>query len=241
MEPKADSPGPSAAETRGRRRPAILFTVLAAALTMAAACARLPEVLPAPADRGVTAARCETPFAAAAWRFVHAISAEMPGGRLDQLIGVSVIDPGTGTVDAVLMTLEGLVVFSARAEDKVSVSRALPPFDRPHLADGLMADVRLLLLAPGGTLSDVGQTAEGHPVCRYAEKSGSTLDVVVENNRGWKIIRYDSRGTPIRTARGLDLPPAPPTGFRPAQKIELTAHGKPGYQLTLTLISAEPE
>jgi hypothetical protein len=173
------------------------------------------------------------------WRFVHAISAETESRSLNRLIGVSALDPKNRTIAAVLMTIEGLVVFAARWEGRLTVSRALPPFDNPDFAEGLMADIRLLLFSPAGPSAAIGRNAGGFPICRYKEKDGASVDVVVHDGRGWEINRYDSGGKRTRSATAHDLT-GPAGATRVAGRMALTAYGRSRYRLTLELISAQP-
>ncbi len=211
-----------------------------ALLALLVACAHLPAIdPPPPGEAAAAAALCRTPYPSSPWQFVHAVSAQTPGGRPERLIGVCVVDPGAGTLEAALMTAEGFVVFSGAWDGALEIFRALPPFDAPRFAQGLMADLRLLFFAPEGPPAAVGRTPAGLPVCRYARGDGSGVDVIVPAGRGWEIRAYGPRGRPIRTvaARGSTAA-ATGSAILPAD-IEITAHGPNGYRLSLSLISAE--
>lgn len=216
------------------------WTAIAALALLVTACAGLPAITPVddPAGDGIAEA-CRRPYAKGVWQFTHAISARAEGGRIDRLLGAALIDSEARTIDAVLMTLEGLSVLEARWDGALSVPRALPPFDRRSLAEGLMADMRLLFFAPEQPPTAVGRAGSGLPVCRYAQPDGTTLDVVVDGGRGWELHVYDSHGRQTRNVRAGDLN-GPPGGRAPLPKrLELTATGPYAYRLTLDLVSAE--
>lgn len=216
--------------------------VLTAALMLLAACTRFPKIEPMPSAEALAApALCRTPFVQTPWQFVHALSADMPGGsRTGRLIGVTVVDPGPRTLQAALMTVEGLVLFAAQWNGNLAVSRALPPFDSPLFAKGLMADIRLLFLPPEGPPSAIGREDGGLPSCRYMEDDGTAVDVLVAAGQAWEMRRYGPDGRPERTVKARELTSDERGGVPIATYIELTAHGSNGYHLTLNLISSEP-
>jgi hypothetical protein len=216
------------------------WTVIALLALLAAACADVPAITPVDGpSAGDIADACRRPYISGRWQFTHAIAARAEGGRIDRLLGVAVVDSGARTVDAVLMTVEGLSVLQARWDGALSVSRALPPFDRRSLAEGLMADMRLLFFPPIEPPSAVGTTSAGLPVCRYAQAEGTTLDVVSDDGRGWELHVYDPHGRQTRSVRARDLE-GPPGGRAPLpEKVDLTATGPYAYHLSLELISAE--
>ena len=217
------------------------FSAMIAMMLLVAACARLPVIPPLSGRTAETVAdSCRMPYAAGSWQFVHALSSEADGARLDRLIGVSVIDTRIRTADAALMTVEGMLVFAAQWNKTLSVSRALPPFDSRQLAEGLMADIRFLFFPPQGHPAAVGQTRGGLPTCRYITAENTTVDVIIDPQRGWEVHRYDPRGRRTRTVKARDLSFPTPEGPPLARKIELTAAGTTTYLLKMDLISAEP-
>lgn len=218
-----------------------ILGLLSVGLMLITACGRLPLIDSAPPGQAAAAAAlCQTPYVPAPWRFVHAISADIPGRRMGRLIGVSVVDPGRRTAEVALMTVEGLVVFAARWDGQVSATRALAPFENNRTAEGLMADIRLLFFPPDGPPASVGRKAGGQPACRYREKDGAAIDVIVDVGRGWEIHRYDLNARLIRAIRAQDLTLSAAGNILLPSEIEIEAHRQPGYHLTLDLLSAEP-
>ena len=120
-------------------------------LCLLASCAGLPPVTPggdalrAGADEAFAPG---TVFPEGRWQLLHAIQAELPGGRTLVMLGLTVMSSTGRSCRSVLMTLEGFVVFDGEYDRRVTVHRALPPFDSPHFADGLMEDIRLVFFEP---------------------------------------------------------------------------------------------
>ena len=188
-------------------------------------CAGPPVLVPAG-----DASFCPAIFLQGRWQVVHAIEATYPDASRGLLVGVTQLSSSNRTLDCTLMTVEGFVLFQASDAGNLEIRRALPPFDRPGFAAGLLADVRLVLLAPAGGATS-GRTADGRAVCRYACAGDQTTDIAAEPG-GWRLERFDAAGRLRRTAILRTS-----TGNLP-QHISLQAHGAAGYRLNLKLISA---
>ncbi len=186
-------------------------------------CANLPALAPAG-----DASFCPAIFLQGRWQVVHAIEATYPNASRGLLVGVTQLSSSEQTLDCTLMTVEGLVLFEALDAGNLEIRRALPPFDRPGFAAGLLADVRLVLLAPAGEATS-GRTSDGRTVCRYA---GRQITDISADPGGWRLERFDAAGRLRRTAILRTS-----TGSLP-QHITLQAHGPAGYRLNLKLISA---
>lgn len=179
---------------------------------------------------------CEEGFLRGDWQLVHSITYEGAGGRGTTAIGVMVLK--SGTVSTALMGVEGLALFEAVQEPgkEPLVTRALPPFDNPAFAAGLLADVTDILLPPAGDLLLVGRLEGGETICRYGSKNGRESDVIVaaDGSRSLEVYRDGRR------IRAIDYGPwSVVEGMNFAQDIQLTAWGVRGYSLNMTLISAE--
>ncbi len=192
-----------------------------------AGCAHLPCLGPAG-----EAPECRTIFLQGRWQVAHAIEAVYPDGSRGLLVGVTVLSSVDRTLDCTLMTVEGFVLLDASEAGAVTIRRAVPPFDRPGFAAGLLADVRLALLAPPGT-PRIGRDRQGRPVCRYPGPDGRTTDLL-PGAQGWRLEQYDERGRRRRTV-ALE-----PVAGGPPGRIRLQAHGPAGYRLDLRLLSAVP-
>lgn len=210
-------------------RPLVLWCALAAALLPA--CAGPRHILPEP----IHPALCRRPFTSTGCRYIHTLDAELPGGVRMTVMGVSVIDPEADTIQAAIMTLEGLVLFDATASgSSMQVHRALPPFEGPEFADGLMRDVRFIFILPSGAPKIAGRLADGSSVCRYQDSFGRTIDVIVHPGRGWEVEQYSAFGKKLRSLKIDTLKNGIP------DMLEFEAFSPKSYALHMTLISAEP-
>ncbi len=179
--------------------------------------------------------RCAGNFVEGNWQFVHSIAFKMAGGGGATVIGVTVLD-GT-KLKCALMGVEGFVFFEAVLDQELTVSRALPPFDNPEFARGLMRDVQSIFLPPSAQSPLTGMLVDGEPVCRYSGEDGQTIDIIFAEDSSSRMNIYGpdlSRTRSIQTGSRfpLDAEMIPET-------LEFTASGLRGYTLTMTLISAE--
>jgi hypothetical protein len=208
------------------------------ALFLCLACARLPQITPvagAPAS-GTGPGACSV-FPQGDWQFLHSITAELPPGGSFAMMGLTVISSRLRTNRSVIMTFEGFVVFDGEHDGGLIVHRALPPFDAPHFARGLMEDIRLIFFEPDGPLVAAGELENGSAVCRYQDPEGGFVDVELRRDRAWELRRYSPAQ---RLTRTVKIPPGlrNSAGFPAA--IELTAHGSQNYKLVMRLVEAVP-
>ncbi len=215
--------------------PPLAQAVLLFALILSAfSCAGVPAMTsPDSVEDKALLERCRSPFVGSNHRFIHSIEAELPGGRVTTLMGVTVVTPSKRTLKGVLMTLEGLVIFDGEYDGQVlSITRALPPFDRSGLAEGLMMDMATLFLSPRAPLLGVAALEDGSVLCRHEIYGESRADVVVFPDGGWTIhVRNDFTGrTREVTARNV-------VGGVP-ETLELKAPGFAGYTLRMRLVEA---
>lgn len=216
---------------------AVFLVLLAASL---AACSSLPAIQPPGPAPAPVHGFCQDAFPRRAWRMVHSIRAQWPGGRQGVLMGVVSLRPGENTVECALLSIEGLRLFEARDDGRLTVRRALPPFDRPALAEGMMSDIRLLFFPPVGTPVAAGQLPTGEPVCRYHLADG-TEDIIQTPSGEIVIARYDERGRMTRRATIARCRPEGVAGLQTvACRIRLEAFGPSAYRLDLDLVEARP-
>lgn len=208
-------------------------------------CSGLPRLNPVdPSLLPVIRNKCTTHFPKGNWRFVHSIETTMPNGQKSLVIGVSLIFPAIKTIQSVIMTVEGLVIFDAHHDQNgLTIHRAIPPFDSKKFARGLMKDVELMFFEPDGRLIEVGAQNGDIDVCRYRDRNqtGSIVDVVVRDNHSWSIRQYSENNSLMRRIDTYtckvsknDYPPSVPC------QMELTAHGAVPYTLYMKLLEAEP-
>jgi len=212
-----------------------LFITLVVSL---AACAQLPQIYPDSASRpSETALDCGQVFPQGRWQLYHIIEATAPGGQKSALTGVSILSSRDRSIQWALMTVEGFVLVSGRFDGKLTIDRAISPFDRPGFAQGLMEDLMMLFFEPQGRRLMTGHLETGDRVCRYGSPEDIT-DLIIRNDGTWTINRYASRRRLIRTivADGITI-----IGNNPfAKHLILKNHGIIGYQLELRLVEATP-
>ena len=206
---------------------------LLAALMLCAGCLTVPEtpLLPgAPEDVD----RCVALFPSGPWECVHTIEAVIQGRMSSSLLGITKGDPAARTLHTVLLTPEGFILFEAEQRDsKISVLKAVAPFDSPAFARGLMEDVSFLFLAPEARPSKWGRTADGSVLCRWANPDGSRKEVSC--SAVVKITLQDRDGDLLKEAllkgpfvKGL------------APEVELQVYKPSPYRLKMTLIRGTP-
>jgi hypothetical protein len=207
----------------------VLWCTLAAALLPACAGPRHIRIEP------VNPALCRLPFTSTGCRYMHSLDAELPGGERMTVIGISVLDPDADTIQAAIMTLEGLVLFDATSSgSSMQVHRAVPPFDGPQFADGLIQDVRFIFMFPSGAPETTGRLDDGSSVCRYHDNFGMTVDVIVHPDRGWEVEQYSAFGKKLRSLKIDALKNGIPG------MLEFEAFSPKPYALHMKLISTEP-
>lgn len=205
------------------------------------ACAVPQAISPvAPPAESEIRAVCAAPFPRNKWQLVHSIETDFGGGRGGMMLGVTVITPETRTLQSAMMTIEGLVVFNAESgPEKLTIERAVPPFDSNEFARGVMDDIRLMFFSPRGPII-AGNTDKGQPICRYKTGPDRVLDIAFEPTSGWVYRLYRS-GKLVRTVRA-DVKQAvvSPAGEVIPRRMTLSAHGYPEYTLNLELLEAKP-
>ncbi len=212
-------------------------------LVLAAGCAPLPRLDPAPPGRAAALSRsCDALFPEGKWRFIHTVRATLRGDRQSVMTGVTVIDSDARSIHGVMMTVEGLVVLDAvYADGRMTLNRGVPPFDSKSFARGMMADIRLIFFKPDGPPEAVGIDARGRPACRYDNGPDRTVFIAVDPETGnWTLRQYRGR----RLARTLDARAGDPStagaGAPVPERLTLTAHGFPrSYTLNMTLLEGE--
>ena len=213
---------------------------LALVFPLLLACHSLPVMEPAPQDAADMERACRDVFPHRPWRMVHTITTNLAGRKKGVMIGVVSLSPDTETVECALLTIEGMRLFEARDDGTLTVRRALPPFDRPALAEGMMADIRLLFFQPEGQPEETGILPGGTPGCRYATEDGY-LDILRTTPGTSRLERYDHRHRLIRRVTIEHCRPAgAEAGERVACHIHLEALGANGYELDLDLVEARP-
>lgn len=213
------------------------FLLLILLLGLSACAARQQLSLPQlTADAGEEKG-CESVFPQGRWQFVHAIAYSMEDGSGTTVIGVTSL--AGDEISCALMTVEGLTLFEAvdRPKGGLEVRRAVPPFDKPAFAEGLMEDVRTIFRAPAPATMQYGRSATNIPTCRYTGVDGRITDVLPGVDGCWQIRSYGADQTMNRSVtgrscrkKGASLIP---------EHLELRGFGHTDYTLKMTLLQAE--
>lgn len=201
------------------------------------ACATLPPLNPPIPEAHVT-----PPFPQGRWQLVHRIEARFPGNHKALMLGALELDSAEGTLTCALMTVEGFTLFSAAFTpgdpDPLRVSRAVPPFDGPGFAQGLMDDLRLLFFVPQAARLVMGST-DHKPVWRYTHRDGAITDVVTRSPDLFRLALYTAAAECRRSAE-LTMQVSPDSMRGIARHILLEAKGDAAYTLKMDLIDAVP-
>jgi len=179
---------------------------------------------------------CYAIFPAGPWESVYKIEAIITRGVSSSLLGVTKGEPSERTLQSLLLTPEGFILFDAELrEGGIAVRKAVAPFDSPAFARGLMEDVTLLFLPPQGRPKTWGKEADGTWVCRWESPDGSRTEVRGSMDHGWRILRRDDQGEVTREV-SLNGPFVQGLAFH----LELRASKPASYRLRMTLVQAAP-
>jgi hypothetical protein len=204
-----------------------------------AACASDRRPLPAlTVSEDMTGAKgCEAVYPQGRWQFIHSIDFSMQDGSGGTVIGVTSL--AGDEITCVLMTIEGFTLFEAAYQEGkgLAVKRAVPPFDKPAFAEGLMRDVRMIFLAPSVQTMRYGRTADNAPICRYTGIDGRILDILPATDDCWQIRTYTSALVMDRSIVGRSCQKMGDSLI--PEHLELRGFGQAGYTLKMTLIHAE--
>ncbi|MEW6333310.1 MAG: hypothetical protein AB1558_03510 [Thermodesulfobacteriota bacterium] len=213
-------------------RPLVPALLIALAAGGCAAPRALGPLDPALASR--ISADCRRPFLKETRRLVHVLEAELPDGARGTGIGVLLADPGKGTFRTMLMTVEGWVLFDIEKDRKLTLRRAVPPFDAPGFARRMEEDIGLAFFPPGAGPPAVGLDGEGAPVCRFARPDGREVDVL---NRADGAVEVRLYGQGDELQKSVLIPSFNRDGL--AERIEIRRRLWPSYTLRLRLIEED--
>jgi hypothetical protein len=211
-----------------------------------ASCGELrPKVLPqmATLPSAGLADRCRAFFPQGHWQLTHTIHFQLADGTNGNALGVLTI--AGSTLNCALLSIEGLTLFEASSaqDGALEVLRALPPFDSPAFAAGLIADIRTLFFMPLGVAS-TGRLVQGEPLCRYTDQERVT-DILPDAAGCFQLSTYALRpkadgALPVLTRSVNARSCIERDNSRLAQNLTLTGLGRAGYTLNLRLLTAEP-
>jgi hypothetical protein len=178
---------------------------------------------------------CYAVFPAEPWESVHRLEATIRGDSFLAL-GVTKGEPSERRLQSLLLTSEGFILFDAeRRENGMDVKKAVPPFDSPAFARGLMEDVALLFLPPQVKPRIWGKESNGTMSCKWKDADGSHTELTGSMEAGWRILRQDKKGKVIKE---MFLNGPFVNGL--ASRIELRAFEPAPYRLRMTLLQPAP-
>jgi hypothetical protein len=164
------------------------------------------------------------------------MEATIRGGSFS-LLGVTKGEPSERSLQSLLLTPEGFILFDAElSEGGIAVRNAVAPFDSPAFARGLMEDVSLLFLPPQGEPTAWAKETDGTMICNWEDRDDSRTEISGSIDSGWRILRQNKKGKVIKKivlngpfVKGL------------ASRIELRAfRPAPPYRLRMTLVQPSP-
>jgi hypothetical protein len=216
--------------------------LLLSVLGLILSCSSLPQVFPAHDSADPQPGRtCRSPFPDGDWQLLHSIEATLPGGKKGFLMGLTIISSSNRTARCVIMTLEGFVLFDALYDKQITVKRAIAPFDSKVFANGLIEDINLIFFKPAGSILTSGFLKSGAAVCRYQKPDGRMVDIINQGEHNWEIRLYLTDYRLARTVKSISAKkPDSADRMGISDKIELNAHGSPGYALVMDLVEAIP-
>jgi hypothetical protein len=204
---------------------------------MPVACSHLPEIRTV--DDSTAAGRtagCTDIFPRGQWQLVHVIEILPPAGSKQTVLGILQISTEQRTFRCVLMTIEGLVLFEADFDGAVTIQRAIPPLDKPGMAEGMLQDISLLFFAPEQPCVAAGLSKEAVWICRYPSTDRGRQDIILQPDGRWEIRRYSQSHHLVRTIAPMSKEDLHADGL--PSRVELTAHGLWGYRLRMHLLEA---
>ncbi len=216
------------------------FCVILVFFSFIASCSRLaPAPLLPEHLKSEMVSKCESVYLDGKWQLTHSIEVSFPGNRKTVMIGVTELDQDKKRAHCVLMTLEGFVLFEAISTNRIRVKRAVPPFDAPGFAKGLMDDISLIFFKQGQGNAFLPVQLKAGAGCRQTIKNHQVVDLVPSSGSTWKLFKFDKNGRLTRSveAKGPSVPNRRGAQGLP-ETITLSAHGSNKYKLVLRRIDA---
>lgn len=179
---------------------------------------------------------CLSIFPPGTWESVHKIEALFRGGNSFTILGVTKGDPSERRLHSLLLTPEGFTLFDGELrEGEIVVQKAVPPFDSPAFAKGMLEDVAFLFFSPSGGPASWGKAADGTRVCRWVGSEGFQTEIGETPTQGWQILLRDDQG---QEAKKVSLKGPIAQGL--AAHMELRVLRPVSYTLKMTLIQSGP-
>jgi len=179
---------------------------------------------------------CMSLFPSGPWESVHRIEADLGTGLSFLLLGVTRGDPQEVHLQSLLLSPEGFTLFEGELrKDKIVVHKAVPPFDSPSFAQGMMNDVAFLFLSPSISPNHWGRAADGTRLCFFEELDGFQTEVRRSPDQDWQILRRNDQGQLIKKV-SLKRPFV--QGL--SSSLDLESFNPISYKLKMILIPQRP-
>lgn len=219
------------------KRPARLLVILLLGLAACAAERNIPLPALTASEDATMGRRCAAIFPEGRWQFIHAIDFSVQNGAGSTVVGVTTLNDAE--IACALVTIEGFTLFEAvlREGEALEVRRAVPPFDKPAFAEGLMRDVRAIFRLPAGEITQYGWSVNKAPVCRYTGDDGRVTDILPTADGCWQINTFTPELLMDRAIVGRSCRER--EGWLIPEYLELKGFGQSDYTLKMTLINAE--
>lgn len=218
----------------------LMFLVSLSFLACIQGCASVPHISQLPSQETSKIQKdCRKIFPQGKWRFVHSIQVNIAGKKRTNLIGITQVDSESRSLQSVLMTIEGMVVFEAKYDKQdIKIKKSTPPFDSPHFAKGLIQDVKFIFLLPSGECIDAGLSENDEYICRYKKDSSHTKDIEVSKNKRQYTVNLYNKGKKIRTLSAIYRNSTQKSSpYSPPQRLQLKSYSPSNnYSLKMNLI-----
>jgi hypothetical protein len=196
------------------------------------ACAAAPSYKPLSSQSGVA---CPGIFPPKAFRVIHEIMFKNASIGKGVFIGAAKVEPQKDALHAVLMSVEGMVLFEAEYESgDIKITSAFPPLNNSAFAKGLMADVLFVLLKPAGKPIEQGLDGKGLTTCRWKVEADAVLETALTADGAVRIRLYGGDKHAAKEAMAW-----PPFDRGMPSRIYMKALSPSNYTIELTLIEME--
>ena len=205
-----------------------LFNVAFLVLALTA-CAAVPSYKPLSPQSGVA---CPGIFPSKDFWVVHKIDLQSARIGKGVFIGAAKVELQKNALHAVLMSVEGMVLFEAEYKNgDIKITSAFPPLNDPAFAKGLMADVSFVLLKPAGGPVEQGVDGQGLTACRWTAEADAVLETALMPDGAVRMRLYGGDRRAAKEALAW-----PPFDREMPARICLKAFSPSDYTIELTLI-----
>lgn len=220
----------------------IIVVLLIGLLQQSCSRSSVSEITPlSPSASRLIEQHCHSIFTRRALQFVHSLQFSLPGSSNASVIGITNVFPRSRSLEIIMMTVEGLVLFHARhREDHTEVLKSIDVFKSDAFSRGLIGDIQLIFLEPDGSFIKSGVTEDRTTVCRFQDEKGEITDIYPDLNNGWEIRHFNARQQPTRTvsSRGEQWSKLDRKTKFP-YRLTLESHRMVDYRITMTLLQTD--